>query len=109
MITNVTQGFASLDPEDQHCKLNQEQTNAYTDINCRMHKNLDLAIGNVQFLIDFMTVLYTRWRFENYKKNLHRKKTMKKLVKLCLHFKQNTFHFDEIFFMENFKTSKFQF
>jgi len=49
MITNVTQGFASLDPEDQHCKLNQEQTNAYTDINCRMHKNLDLAIGNVQF------------------------------------------------------------
>ena len=23
-------------------------------------------IGNVQFLIDFMTVLYTRWRFDNY-------------------------------------------
>ena len=31
---------------------------------------------------------------------------MKKLVKLCLHLDyivQNSFHFDEIFFMENFK------
>ena len=26
-----------------------------------------LFIGNVQFLIHFMTVLYTRWRFNNYK------------------------------------------
>ena len=37
---------------------------------------------------------------------------MKKLVKLCLHLDyiaQNSFHFDEIFIMENFKSSKFQF
>ena len=37
---------------------------------------------------------------------------MKKFVKLCLHLGyivQNSFHFDDIFFMENFKTSKFQF
>ena len=37
---------------------------------------------------------------------------MKKLVKLCLHLGyigQNPFHFDEIFFMENFKTSKLEF
>ena len=26
-------------------------------------------IGNVQLLIDFMTVLYTRWRFDNYTKD----------------------------------------
>ena len=47
-----------------------------------------------------MTVLYTRWRFENYKQIFIEKKTMKKLVKLCLHLGyivQNTFHFDEIF------------
>ena len=79
-----------------------------------------------------MTVLYTRWRFENYKngqiyiakKNhekaretlftyrLHSKKILKKLVKLCIHLGcivKNSFHFDEIFFMENFQTSKFQF
>ena len=40
------------------------------------------------------------------------KKIMKKLVKLCLHLDyivQNPFHFDEIFFMENFKNSKFKF
>ena len=39
-------------------------------------------------------------------------KTMKNLVKLCLHLgyqAQNSFHFDDIFFMENFKNSKFKF
>ena len=37
---------------------------------------------------------------------------MKKLVKLSLHIGyivKNSFHFNEIFFMENFQTSKFQF
>ena len=61
-----------------------------------------------------MTVLYTRWRFDNYKEAEFyiAKKILKKLVKLCLHLgyiEQNPFHFAEIFFMENFKTSKFQF
>ena len=66
-------------------------------------------------LIHFMTVLYTRWQsFENYKKGEFyiAKKILKKLIKLCLHLGyigQNPFLFDEIFFMENFKTSKFQF
>ena len=32
-----------------------------------LSKDLEqIPIGNVQFLIDFMTVLYTRWRFDNY-------------------------------------------
>ena len=38
-----------------------------------------------------MTILYTRWRFDNYTQDL---------VKLCLHLSyitQNSFHFDEIF------------
>ena len=57
-------------------------------------------IGNGSTLIDFMTVLYTRWRFDNYTKGefLHCKKWWKKFVnfnfgkiiiekfvKLCLH------------------------
>ena len=32
-----------------------------------------MSIGNVQLFIHFMTVLYTRWRFENYKKNYKKK------------------------------------
>ena len=49
-----------------------------------------------------MTVLYTRWRFDNYKKRriLHSEKIMKKFVKLCLHSSyivQNSFHFEEFF------------
>ena len=61
-----------------------------------------------------MTVLYTRWRFDNYKEGefYKAKKIMKNFVKLCLHLGyivQNSFQFDEIFFMENFKTSKLQF
>ena len=51
----------------------------------------------------FMTVLSTRWRFDNYTKKGEfyiEKKIMKKFVKLCLHLSyivQNSFHFDEIF------------
>ena len=63
MITNVTQGFASLDPEDQHCRLNQEKTNAYTDINCRMHKNLDLSIAECKCVPWFYK---STWVQENY-------------------------------------------
>ena len=48
MITNVTEGFASLDPADQHCRLNQERPVPYSDINCRMQTNIDLAIKECQ-------------------------------------------------------------
>ena len=44
LVTNVTEGFASLDPEDRQCKLNLDESHPYSDINCRMQKNLDVAI-----------------------------------------------------------------
>ena len=60
-----------------------------------------------------MTVLYTGWRFDNYKKGeFYKEKNKEKIVKLFLHLNyivQNSFNFDEIIFMENFKTSKFKF
>ena len=61
-----------------------------------------------------MTVLYTRWRIDLYKKKGEfyiEKKNTKKLVKLCLHFDyivQNSFHFDEIFH-DKIQTSNFRF
>ena len=55
-----------------------------------------------------MTVLYTGWRFDNYKKGeFYKEKNKEKIVKLFLHLNyivQNSFNFDEIFFIENFKT-----
>ena len=71
-------------------------------------KMISRIIGNVQTLIDFMTVFYTRWRFDNY---LHKISLLKKFVKLCLHLSnivQNSFHFDEIFHIK-FKLSNFRF
>ena len=56
-----------------------------------------------------MTVLYTRWRFDNYTKKGEfyiGKKIMKKFVKLCLlssYIVQNSFHFDEIFHKKNYE------
>ena len=52
-----------------------------------------------------MIILYTRCRFDNYKKAEFyiAKKNMKKIVKLCLqlgYIVQNRFHFDKKIFME---------
>ena len=43
----------------------------------------DAEIGNVQFFIHFMTVLYTRWRFAE--------KNHEKFVKICLYFNLTRF------------------
>jgi len=57
-----------------------------------------------------MTALYTRWRFDNYKKGKFNiaKKIMKKIVKLCLHlgYIHRTEHFDDIFFHGKFQNLK---
>ena len=55
-----------------------------------------LFIGNVQFLIHFMTVLYTRWRFNNYKQ-------APSLILLTLNFILT------IFFSQKFQNSNFGF
>ena len=55
LVTNVTEGFASLDPEDRQCKLNLDESHPYSDINCRMQKNLDVAIKECQCVPWFYT------------------------------------------------------
>ena len=45
-------------------------------------KSFFIPMGNVQFLISFITVWYTRWRLEP---NSTLEKLMKKFVKLYLH------------------------
>ena len=50
----------------------------YTRVKSAISSQQTNEIGNVQLLIHFMTVLYTRWRFVA-------KKIMKNFVKLCLH------------------------
>ena len=66
-------------------------------------------------MIDFMTVLYTRWRFDNYTQfHLPDFFSLKKIVKLCLHFSytgHNYFHFDEFCYLtatENEATEKME-
>ena len=58
-------------------------------------------IGNGSTLIDFMTVLYTRWRFDNYIKDQEPifllKKFRESLFPFLSYIVQNSFHFDEIF------------
>ena len=48
LITNVTEGFASLDLRDRQCQLNMVENRPYSEINCRMDKNIDQSIKECQ-------------------------------------------------------------